>query len=146
MNCPECSNPIEKGAQFCPKCYARIEPPGLWRRFLSLFENQGKPRRSVITFKKTVNIKTVGKDGERHEYHSLEELPPQLRAEIEKLESDAEKEVLGGDPSTRKIITTKTSSVIRVKDASGKETTYHSLEELPPDIRAALEKARGKTD
>ena len=147
MNCPECSSPVAKGAQFCPKCYARIEPPGLWRRFLSLFQTEGKPRRSIITIKQRVNIKTTDKDGRRHEYHSLDQAPREMRAEIEKLESEAQSEALSNVSSTAgKIITRKTISVFRVKDASGKERVYHSLDELPPDIRAAFEKAQGKEE
>src|ERR1043166_5857616 len=71
MNCPDCGSPVEKQAQFCPKCYARIEPPSLWQKFLSLFQRSGEPRRPLLTIKKTVTIKT-NKDGERHEYNSLE--------------------------------------------------------------------------
>lgn len=145
MNCPECSSPVEKDAQFCPKCYARIEPPSLWRRFVSLFQTTGKPLRPVITIKKTVDIKTTDEAGQRHEYHSLEEVPPELRAEIEKLQSEAQKEVFSASSSdglTSKFITKKTVSVIKVKDASGNERTYHSLDELPPEIRAAFEKAQ----
>ena len=89
MNCPECSNPLDKDAQFCPKCFARIEPPSIWRRFLSLFQATGQPMRRIVDIKKTISIKTVDEDGQRHEYHSLDELPPGMRAEIEKLEVKA---------------------------------------------------------
>jgi hypothetical protein len=151
MNCPACGTPVEKDAPFCPKCYARIEPPSLWLRFLRLFQTTGKPRRPVITIKKTVSIKTTDKDGQRHDYHSMEELPPELRAEIEKMESEAVKEGLSSSSSssndvTTKIVRKRTYSVFKVKDASGNEQVYHSLDELPSEIRAALEKAQQKTD
>jgi len=145
MNCPECGSVIERNAQFCPKCYARIEPPSLWRRFLSLFQNSGNPIRSVITIKKTVDIKTTDSDGQRHEYHSLKEVPPELRAELEKLQAEAENEAFNASSSdgiTSKFITRKSISVIKVKDASGTERIYHSLDELPPEIRAAFQKAQ----
>src|SRR5262249_13633060 len=117
MNCPQCSNPVEKGAQFCPKCYARIEPPSLWQRFRSPFQSEG-PRKSVITIKKRIDIKTTDKEGQHHEYHSLEEVPPELRAELEKLQSEAEKGALTSALPTSKFVTKKTISIFRVKDAS----------------------------
>jgi hypothetical protein len=145
MNCPECDNPIEKDAQFCPKCFARIEPPTLWRRFLGFLQSTGNPRRSIVNIKKSVTIKTTDKDGQRHEYHSMDEVPPEMRAEIEKLESEGLKECLSSSSSdglTTKIVSKKTISLFRVKDASGNERTYHSLDELPPEIRAAMEQAQ----
>jgi hypothetical protein len=149
MNCSACGTPVEKDAPFCPKCYARIEPPSLWQRFLGLFQTTGKPRRPLITVKKTVSINTTDEHGQHHDYHSVEELPPELRTEIEKLESEAIKEGLSSSSSssdglTTKIISKKTYSVFKIKDASGNEKVYHSLDELPPEIRAAWEKAQEK--
>ena len=149
MNCPECGNPVEKEAQFCPKCFARIEPPTFWQKLLRLFQGTGKPWRSVINIKKTVSIKTTDQNGQRHEYHSLDEVPPELRKEIEKLESEGLKESFSASSSERattNIISRKTGSVFKVRDASGKEQVYHSLEELPPEIRAAWEQARNQRD
>jgi hypothetical protein len=152
MNCPECGNPVENADKFCPKCYARIEPPGLWRRFLSLFQPSGKSTAHVFDIKRSVTIKTVGKDGERHEYHSLAEVPPELRSEIETLEVDASKEQADAltaqitDGTRLNFISKKSVTVFKIKDASGKERVYHSLEELPPEIRAAVEKAQRKLD
>jgi hypothetical protein len=48
MNCAECGNPVGRDAKFCPKCYARIEPPGLLRRFALFFENQFKPGPTIL--------------------------------------------------------------------------------------------------
>jgi uncharacterized protein YrzB (UPF0473 family) len=147
MNCPGCGNPVEKDAQFCPKCYVRIEPASLWRRFLSLFRASGKPARCIVNIEKTVSIKTTDEDGQKHEYHSLDEAPPELRAEIEKLEAEALKEKGGtvvsqsSDGMTSKIISEKKVSLFKVIDASGNERTYHSLDEMPPEIRGAMEQA-----
>ncbi len=88
MNCPACGTPVEKDTAFCAKCYARIEPPSLWQRFLRLFQATGKPRRPLITITKTISVKTTDNNGQHHDYHSLEELPPELRAEVEKLQSE----------------------------------------------------------
>ena len=143
MNCPDCGTPVDRTAQFCPKCYARIEPPSLWQRFLSLFQRTA-PRRPLIQIKKTISIKTTDKDGRQHEYHSLDEVPRELRDEIEKIESDAVRKTFSSSSSgpITKIVTEKTVSVFRVKDAAGNERVYHSLDELPPEIRAAIEKAQ----
>ena len=147
MNCPECGCVLEKNARFCPTCYARIEPPSLWRRFLSWFQKPTNPARSVITIKKTVDIKTTDADGHRHDYHSLKEVPPELRAELEKLQTEAEKQAFSASTSegvTSTFITRKSASIFKVKDASGTERIYHSLDELPPEIRAAFEKAQNQ--
>jgi hypothetical protein len=149
MNCPECGNPLEKEAQYCPKCFARIEPPTFWQKLLRLFQGTGKPRRPVINIKKTVSIKTTDAQGERHEYHSLDELPPDLRKEVERLESEGLKESFcasSSDGPTTNIISRKTGSVFKVRDAAGNERVYHSLEELPPEVRAAWERAGKQRD
>ena len=145
MNCPECGNPVERDAKFCPRCFARIEPPGVWQRFLSLF----KPGRHALKIKKTVGIKTTDRAGVVRKYHSLDEAPPELRGEIEKLQS----EELKADPSFATaegnapvIYSLKNVTIFKVKDAQGNERIYHSLDELPPEIRAAIERARGKAD
>ena len=139
MNCPECGIAVETGEQFCPKCFARIEPPGLWRRFLSLFQATGL--RPIVNLKKSVTIKTTDEAGRKHEYHSLDELPPELRAEMEKLETEALKGNLG---SAHTIVSRTESEIYKIKDAAGNERIYHSLDELPPEIRAAVEQARKK--
>jgi len=105
-----------------------------------------------VNIEKTVNIKTTDKDGQVHEYHSLEEAPPEIRAELERLEAEALKEkgeTIVSQTSagaTSKIISEKKVSLFKVIDASGQERTYHSLDEMPPEIRAAMEQAQEKND
>jgi hypothetical protein len=70
----------------------------------------------------------------------LDKAPPELRAEIEKLESEALKENV-----TPGMISKKSVSLFKVKDASGNERIYHSLDEMPPDIRAPIENAQRKS-
>ena len=150
MNCPKCGGSLEKGAQFCPKCFERVEAPGLWRRFLSLFQTTGTPARRVVNLSKTVTIKTTDPDGRKHEYHSMAEAPPEVRAELEKMEVEAFKQAGDSvvaeisDGATSKIFSRKDVSVFKLKDASGNERIYHSLDELPPEIRAAIEQAQKK--
>jgi hypothetical protein len=156
MNCPQCGIAVAVTDQFCSKCFARLEPPGLWRKFLSLFQFAGQSKPHVLNIKKTVTIKTVGADGQPHEYHSLDEVPPAMRAEIEKLESEVMKEKGDsvsftetspmGNAITSGIIKTKSVSVFKIKDASGNEQIYHSLDELPPHIRVLVERAQKPSD
>jgi len=154
MNCPECGNAVTATDQFCPKCFARIERPGWLRRVIAFFRNLSKPGPHTVTFKKAVTIKTIGKDGSVHEYHSLAEAPLSLQTEVQKLETEMLKET--GSPLSAEallkmadttqpgIISRKSVSVFRIKDASGKEQIYHSLDELPPKFREAFEKAQKK--
>jgi hypothetical protein len=76
-------------------------------------------------------------------------VPPELRTEIEKLESEGLKESFRSSSSdgrtikiTTRIAGAKTASVFKVNDAEGNERICHSLEELPPDIQSALEQAQ----
>lgn len=147
MRCPDCGNFLDKEAQFCPKCFAKIEPPSLWQKILRFFQSSDEPRKPFISIKKTVSIRTTDKDGQRHEYKSLDEVPAEIRNEIQKLESEAFKESLSASSSdgpTTKFITRKTTSLFKIKDAAGNERGYHSLEELPPEMRAAFEQAQKK--
>jgi hypothetical protein len=145
MNCPDCGIPVEKDAKFCPKCFARIEPPSLWQRFLSLFQ----PGRHILNTKRTISIKTTDRGGVVRKYHSLDEAPPELRGEIEKLQSEALKAdsgIASAEGAPPVIFSLKNVSIFKIRDASGKERIYRSLDELPPEIRAAVEQAQRKAD
>ena len=152
MTCPECGNVAAVTDRFCSKCYARLEPPSLWRKVLSVFRSATQPGPHIVTFKKTATFKTMDKAGERHEYRSLDEAPPELRAQFEKLQSDVLKEADAalslpvtsqtGDAVTPGIISKRTVSMFKVKDASGNERIYHSLDELPPEIQEAVRRAQ----
>ena len=115
----------------------------------SLSQGGAKPGPNVV--KKSVTIRTVGEDGQEHEYSSMEEVPPEIRSEIEALEKEAAQEKGSelsitetsqeGNAITSKIIRRKNVSVYKIIDDSGVERTYHSLEEMPPEIRTAVEEA-----
>ncbi|HTL18215.1 MAG TPA: zinc ribbon domain-containing protein [Patescibacteria group bacterium] len=140
MNCPACGNPLENDTQFCPKCFARIDPPGFWTKVLSFFTSKARPRQSVVKIKKTITIKTTDKDGQRHEYHSLDEAPPELASQIKKLESEALNQA-SKEALTSGIISRKTVTIFKVRDPSGKEHIYHSLDEMPSELRESVAKA-----
>lgn len=154
MNCPACGNPVEKDAAFCPKCYGRIERPGWFGRVVAFFQELTKPGPHVLNVKKTVTIKSVGKDGGTHEFKSLAEAPLELQSAVEKMQAEVMKEFgkpmsaetlaqPAANPETPGIISRQTFAVYKVKDASGQERTYHSLEELPPKMQEALRRAQG---
>jgi hypothetical protein len=146
MNCPNCGNPVEKDSPYCLKCLVQVERPTFWQKLVGFFQPSAKPSRPIINIKKIITV-TTDEGGQHHEYHSLKEVPPELRTEIEKLRPEDFKEDLSAPSSdgfTAKWISDKTISVFKVKDALGNEHTYHSLEELPPEIRAALEKAQNQ--
>ena len=104
-----------------------------------------------MNIKKTATIKTVDKDGKRHEYHSLAEVPPELQKTIQVLEAEAMKEGLNASTELteqnsteqqKRFLIRKNVSIYRIKDAHGKEQVYQSLDEMPPEIRAKIEKAQ----
>lgn len=147
MNCPDCGNPIEKDATFCPKCYARIEPPSLLRRLTVLFQNLSKPRPSILSSQHTDKFITVDNDGNRHEYRSVAEMPLELRSQIEKFQEASKEQgsAVSGDMSTSDIdeakrILQKNFPVYKFRDASGQEHVFHSLDELPPNVQEALKR------
>jgi hypothetical protein len=120
-----------------------MEPPSFWRKLLRFFGSADAPRQPIVNIKKTVSITTTDEGGQHHEYHSLDEAPLELRKEIENLESFRSSSSEGLTTKiTTKITSEKTVSLFKVKDAEGNERIYHSLEELPPDIRAAFEQAQ----
>lgn len=150
MNCPACGTALEHDAQFCPKCYRPVAAPGFWQKLVAFFQRQPRgPRRPIVSIKKTITIRSTDGSGQKHEYHSLDEVPPELAQEIKRLETDALKEATrttSADGLTTHITGHKSISVFKIKDASGRERVYHSLDELPPEIRAAVEAAqKGKT-
>jgi hypothetical protein len=116
----------------------------------SLSRDGARPGLNRIT--KSVTIRTVGEDGAQHEYSSMQEVPPEIRSEIAALEKEAAQEKgnelsvtetsQSGDAITSKIIHRKSVSVYKIIDESGVERTYHSLEEMPPELRAAVEAAK----
>jgi hypothetical protein len=111
-------------------------------------------RRDAGIVKKSVRITTVSADGERHEYSSLEDVPPEIRLQMEALEKEgiqgkgSESSVVEctqtGNAITLKTTRRESLSVYKIVDESGAERIYHSPEEMPPEIRAAIADAERK--
>ena len=129
MKCPRCDQPIGDTDTSCPHCSAPLKRPGFLQKLLALFRSPGK---STVHVTKTVTVKKLNivtnTRGERHEYHSLEELPPELRATVQ----DALNGVTAG----------KALKTYKVRDASGQEHIYSSLEEMPKELRALVERSQ----
>lgn len=118
----------------------------------------GRPRLSSTVVKRSTTIRTTGPDGKQHEYSSMEEVPSEIRSKFEALEKEAaqqkgaefsvEEKSQQGNTFTRKVIRHSNISLYKFVDQSGTERVYNSLEEMPPEIRAAFEDAdrnRGNT-
>jgi hypothetical protein len=133
MKCPRCDQPIDETDATCPHCSAPIKRPGFWQKLLGIFSSQGGT--STVRVTKTVTVKKLNvvtnTGGERHEYHSLEELPPELRTTVQ--------DALSGAASGKALKTYK------LRDVLGNERTYHSLEEMPPEMRALIERVQDKS-
>ena len=114
--------------------------------------SQDKSVSTVV--RKSVRIKTVDEGGQVHEYSSMEQAPPEIRSQMEALEKEAAQEIgkelsvtetsQTGNAITSNIIRQKNISVYRFVDESGTERVYHSLEEMPPEVRAAFTEAERK--
>ena len=123
----------------------------MWRRFLSRLGIGSRPGRPAVRIERFVSIKTSDADGRQHEYHSLEEAPPEVRAQLEEVEtqgkviSSSSSRSTSPDGWTTSITREKTLFLYKVQDAAGNERIYHSLDEMPPEIRAAFEQTETQT-
>jgi hypothetical protein len=152
MVCPKCGNVVAVTDQFCSKCYERLERPSFWRRLSAWFRSALKPGMHTMVIRKNANFETIDPQNARHVYHSLDEMPPDVRGKFEKLESEMKKDMeavqlpsdISKDLPQPGHIVRKTTQVFKIKDAKGKEQVYHSLDEMPPETRALFEKIRGR--
>src|SRR6266576_2064286 len=91
MKCSDCGHEVTAADRFCPKCCSVIRPPSLWQRFVAMFQRRNS--FTIVEAKKVATVLTTEivteRGGERHVYHSIEELPPEQRAEIERLKAEA---------------------------------------------------------
>ncbi len=102
---------------------------------------------------KSTSVKIVGEDGQEREYHSLDAVPREIQAELEALEAAASKrkpdELSITETSNGVTVTTRTNlgkdvTAYKLVDEQGVERVYHSLEEMPPELRAAVAEAERK--
>ncbi|HLX73019.1 MAG TPA: hypothetical protein VKV04_25620 [Verrucomicrobiae bacterium] len=102
--------------------------------------------------KRSMAIRTVDADGKEHQYSSMDQVPPEIRPQLEALEKEAAQQkgteisITENSPQGNTLTskTIRNISVYKIVDESGVERTYHSLDEMPPEIRAAIEEAEKK--
>ncbi len=137
MNCHQCGAEIPAGQNTCPMCYAAVRKPGWLSRLVSgLFRRgtggspeggltPGRATRHVVQRSEQIEI-VDERDGRRRVYHSLDEVPPEIREKIEAARARAR-------PTT-------TRHTFTMRDASGVERTYDSIDDMPPEVRAIYER------
>jgi hypothetical protein len=121
---------------------------------LESFNLEGaRPETNFV--QQSVSIQVTDADGNQREHSSLDELPPEIAAEIIALNKKMAQQPgrrqtvvensIAGDGFAVKSVIRKEAASFRVVDDSGGERTYHSIEEMPAEIRTALAEAERKT-
>ena len=157
--CPKCGHVVMVTDQFCSQCGERLDRPSFWKRLGAWFQSAARPGprtvgQRTIVLKKNVTLQSIDKQSVKHVYHSLDEVPPEFRAEFEKLtkELDARPQSESSAVSNetqqpqQETVIRENFQEYRFKDETGKEQIYHSLDEMPPETRALFEKLRGQID
>jgi hypothetical protein len=137
-HCEKCGVEIPEGSPVCRSCFEPVKRESFLSRLLRFFGGvrviSGKSAAGatqVGLIKTTDRIKIRdGWTGELREYGSLEEVPMEYREQIHQ----AREAAMSG----------KSVTPIIVRNAFGKEHTYHSPDEMPPELRALYEKVLGK--
>jgi hypothetical protein len=124
--CPACGAAVADGRSTCETCHIELPKPSLWRRVLDflLKPSLRVTRTKFVLHAPVTKLWVIDKaTGERRCAASLADLPPELREQI--AQSSAQ-------PAQ------KTFSV-NFQGADGRPQTFHSVEEMPPDVRAIYE-------
>jgi hypothetical protein len=128
MQCPKCAAQIPDGEEYCRQCFTPVERPGWWRRFCDwLFERPVQYRVGGCS-----SVQWFGRidpaTGQSRTIDSLDNIPPEIRAQLEDLQ--------------RKAVTGVGEMSFKFRDFSGQEHEYKSLEEMPPEVRGLFEQVR----
>ncbi|MDH3583978.1 MAG: hypothetical protein OER86_07165 [Phycisphaerae bacterium] len=146
--CPECGSRVMRTDENCPQCGGALPGRGGWlqRLFGGLFGGGGRGNPGSTTLTPGTTTHTVVRQSERIEvdagdgtrvYSSLDDLPPEIRAKIEQFKDQAGP---GGLPDSTTTVTVQKSGHYRFTDDSGVEQVYHSLDEMPDDVRKLFER------
>ncbi len=135
MTCSKCGAHIPDGAQRCPSCLAPVARDGLVQRLFRALAPRAPapsriPVRTFTTEIRTERINVRDAQGQVRTYTSIDEVPADIRAQIEQARLDAERG--GGGGGTK----------ITVTDTSGASRTYASVTEMPADVRAMYERVQ----
>ncbi len=96
------------------------------------FDRMARDGRMDGTYVRHEHIQTSKDHGSVRTYDSLDEVPPEIRSQIEAARKGAMA------PGTHRFV----SQTITIRDAAGTVHTYHSPDEMPPDVRARYEEVR----
>lgn len=135
MNCPKCGTHHSADSNYCPRCGEHLAAD-----IGSAFEVASSSLASV-----------TGDDerGTTRTYHSLDEMPPDVRAKFEDLMRQCARPRDNAAGKTTELpdgalqhVTQRFS--VRIVDASGHEQVHHydSPDQMPPEVRALLSRAQ----
>ena len=131
MYCSNCAAEIPDGHTSCLQCFTPLRKHrALLARFLAwLFHSPFGPRltlpQSTLVHRLEHIEITNPATGDRQVFHSLDDLPPDVRANLDALRATAQPAVI--------------HHTLTFRDPSGVEHTYDSPDQLPPEVRAVYE-------
>ncbi len=133
--CQQCGAEVPEGSPVCRSCFEPVKSEGFLARLVRLLGGGTAKTKTPTVPGTAVKIHTTERikirnplTGELHEYHSLDEVPAELREQVRKAREAA--------------ASVKGANLITVTDSEGKVQTYHSVDELPPELRALYQQAR----
>jgi hypothetical protein len=164
--CRKCQGLVEPDQAFCTRCFTPVRKPSLLRRVFGGVINwiggrTGVPeigvrdRDGVVRTSTNITLRTSERftihdadTGQVREYSGIDQLPPQLRAQVEAALDQTKR---GADATTTEQSITKrittasdgsTTKQITVRGPDGIERHYTNIDDLPPDMRRMFEKFR----
>lgn len=119
----------------CRSCFEPVKPQGFFSRLRNVLSGGATPAgqssppaaRVNVTVKEKFKIRDP-KTGEVREYQSLDDVPAEYREKIRQARDAA----MHGQSGNK----------ISFTDSAGQTHTYDSVDQVPPDIRALIEKNR----
>ena len=95
-----------------------------------------------------VHIQITDESGQVHDYSSVDELPQEYKKAIDAIAKKPSSQdgidhsttevSQSGDAVITRTVEYRSATQYKFKDESGREHIYHSLEEMPPELRAAV--------
>lgn len=102
-----------------------------------------------------VHIQVTDEFGQVHNYASVDELPLEYRAAIDAIRKQPPSKAdpnhsttevsQSGDAVVTRTVEHRSSTQYKFKDESGRDYCYHSLEDMPPELRAAVIAAKNES-
>lgn len=131
--CPHCGAEVPKGWETCRQCLKALPKRSFLARLFGWFGGLPAVTTHTVTQTQVTRseyIEVVGEDGQRKVYHSLEEVPPEIRAKIEAARASSQP--------------TQITNQITIRDESGQERTFQSIDEMPQHMRAIYERMQSR--